>query len=108
MVKIIDYLKKQKKDGSEYILLIVQGGIEMVKSHTSGLFYAKAQKAVLPTTFNETTCKSLIGSDIPGTVIKIDSDPYSFTNKDTGEIVTLNHRFIYIPEPVDVLEEQVA
>ena len=44
MVRIIDYKTRQKEDGTEFYLLEVQGGIEMVKSKETGLYYATAKK----------------------------------------------------------------
>ena len=32
MVRIIDYKTRTKEDGTEFCLLVVQGGIEMIKS----------------------------------------------------------------------------
>ena len=50
MVRIIDYKTRQKEDGTEFYLLEVQGGIEMVKSKETGLYYATAKKATVSTT----------------------------------------------------------
>ena len=108
MVRIINYKTRQREDGTEFYLLEVQGGIEMVKSKTSNQYYATAKKATVSTTFDEDTCRGLIGSDFPGKVSKIKTDPYQYTIKDTGEVITLDHRFVYLPEDVDSDEETLA
>lgn len=108
MVRIINYKTRQREDGTEFYLLEVQGGIEMVKSKTSNQYYATAKKATVSTTFDEDTCRGLIGSDFPGKVSKIKTDPYQYTIKDTGEVITLDHRFVYLPEDVDSEEETLA
>lgn len=108
MVRIIDYKARQKEDGTEFYLLVVQGGIEMIKSKTSGQYYATAKKATVSTTFDEVTCKNLIGSEFPGRIEKINTEPYSYTIQDTGEQITLSHRYIYLPDDVELEEEKMA
>jgi hypothetical protein len=49
MVRIISYKTRQKEDGTDFYLLEVQGGIEMVLSKTSGQYYATAKKATVST-----------------------------------------------------------
>ena len=38
-VKIIDYRKRENKDGEEFFALIIEGGLEMVKSRITGRYY---------------------------------------------------------------------
>ena len=101
MVRIIDYKTRQKEDGTEFYLLEVQGGIEMVKSKETGLYYATAKKATVSTTFYEETCKSLIGTEMPGRITKIKTPAYQYTIKETGEIISLEHKYVYLPEDVE-------
>ena len=49
-------------------------------------------------TFTEETCKGLIGQKIPGSIQRIPSDPYEFTVPSTGEILVLDHRWVYMKE----------
>ncbi len=35
---------------------------------------------------------------MPGKVEKVETEPYDYTVKDTGEVITLTHRFEYIAE----------
>lgn len=108
MVRIISYKTRQREDGTEFYLLEVQGGIEMVKSKTSEQFYATAKKATVSTTFDEDTCKALIGTQISGKIVKIQTEPYQYSIKESGEVITLEHRYIYIPEGVETSEEKLA
>jgi len=108
MVRIISYKTREREDGTQFYLLVVQGGIEMIKSKTTGQFYATAKKAMVSTTFDEDTCKGLIGSEFPGKISKITTEPYQYTIKDTGETITLEHRYIYLPEGVEAEEEKAA
>ncbi|CAA7386953.1 hypothetical protein [Chryseobacterium fistulae] len=95
MVTIINFKERQKEDGTSFYLLEIQGGIEMVKSQTTGQYYATSQKAYIPSTFNETTCKALIGTQMKGNIQKVECEPYEYTIRETGEVIMLNHRFVY-------------
>lgn len=95
MVTIINYKKRQKEDGTSFYILEVQGGIEMVMSQTTNQFYATSKKASITSTFDELTCQTLIGTQMQGTITKQECEPYEYTIKDTGEIVILQHRFVY-------------
>lgn len=108
MVRIINFKTRQREDGTEFFLLEVQGGIEMVKSKTTDQFYATAKKATVTTTFDEDTCRGLIGSEFPGKISKITTEPYQYTIKESGEVVTLEHRYIYLPEDVESQEASLA
>lgn len=98
MVKIVNYVGIIADDGSTFFVLTIQNGIEMVKSKKTGNYYATARKASIPSTFDEETCKALIGSDMPGMVIKQQCKPYEYTIKETGETIELSHRYTYAPE----------
>lgn len=97
MVTIINFKERQKDTGEVFYVLEVQSGIEMIKSQQTGNFYATAKKASIPSTFDENTCRGLIGTKMPGSIQKIECDPYEYTVKDTGEILLLNHRYVYSP-----------
>lgn len=98
MVTIINYKERQKEDGTSFFVLELQGGIEMVQSKVSGNFYATAKKAYLPSTFDKLTCQALIGTQMPGAIEKVECDPYEYTIQNTGEIITLSHRYAYVQE----------
>jgi hypothetical protein len=72
----------------------------MVKSQKTERFYATARKVTIPSTFNEETCKSLIGTEMPGRIVKVETEPYEYTLKETGEVIELSHRYEYQPEIV--------
>jgi hypothetical protein len=98
MVRIIDYKQRHTENGRAFFVLELSGGIEMVKSTTTNQFYATSKKAFISSTFDEQTCKALIGTEMPGRVIKQECEAYEYVVKDTGELVTLTHRFVYKPE----------
>jgi len=98
MVTIINFKERSKEDGSSFFTLEVQGGIEMVQSTATGNFYATAKKAHLPSTFDALTCQALIGTQIPGSIEKVLCEPYSYTIKESGETITLAHKYSFVGE----------
>jgi hypothetical protein len=98
MVRIINYKVRKREDATFFYVLEIQGGVEMVKSKETGNFYATVKKANVPSTFDEETCKALIGSEMPGKIIKEECEPYDYVVKETGEEIILYHRWVYAPE----------
>ena len=102
MVKIVNYQKRTTEEGKEFFTLELQGGIEVVKSQETGKLYMTARKASMSCTFDELTCKSLIGTELPGSVRKVECEEYEYTIKDTGEVITLSHRFEYVEQEASI------
>ena len=102
MVTIVDYALRQTAEGKEFFALVLQSGIDMVLSKTTGRYYATSKQTTVPSTFNESTCKSLVGEKIPGVIVREACEPYSYTVKETGEILELSHHWVYYPEPPKV------
>ena len=75
MVRIVDYKKRTNSKGEEFFALILQGGLELVKSQETGRYYATVMGASITSTFTEEVCQSLIGEDTPGLIQKIECDP---------------------------------
>ena len=98
MVKIVNYKERLREDNSSFYVLEVHGGIELVKSQSTGNYYATSKKAYIPTTFNEILCQSLIGQELEGSIVRQECKPYSYVVKDTGEELTLRHRWVFTPE----------
>ncbi len=98
MVRIINYQKRQAEDGREFFVLEITGGVEFVKSKETGQFYATSKKANIPSTFDEETCKALIGTEMPGQVVRQEVEPYPYIVKETGEELLLYHRWVYVPD----------
>ncbi|HPR74077.1 MAG TPA: hypothetical protein PLX41_10500 [Bacteroidales bacterium] len=108
MVTVVDFKGRVNREGEPFYALILQGGIELVKSQETGNFYATAKRASITSTFDEMTCKGLIGQQIPGSIQRVEADPYEFTVKETGEVITLSHRWVYLKEGETVEEKVLA
>jgi hypothetical protein len=107
MVRIIDFKNIKQKTGTEFNLLVVQGGLEPLVSKATGRIYFTMRKANVSTTFDEATCKSLVGTELPGTIEKTDCDPYEYAVPETGEILTLKHNWRYVDKDVMNANSQV-
>jgi len=98
MLKIIDAVPRTNSEGEEFYALILQDGLQLVKSKETGNYYATAKSTSITSTFNEETANSMIGSEIPGTIQKVACESYEYTIKETGEVISLEHRWEYFPE----------
>ena len=107
MVTVKEIKKVENSNGEEFYGLIVQSGAMTVKSKSTGRVYFTAKTAFVATTFDEQTASSLIGEEFDGTIKKVETDPYQYTIEETGEIISLSHRWEYV-DPVLELEEQVV
>lgn len=96
MVRIVDYKLRLSRMGDPFFALIVSGGIQLVKSRETGNYYATSQKASLACTFDEETCKTLIGMELDGTIQKVDCEPYEIINEETGEARVLDYRWVFV------------
>jgi hypothetical protein len=98
MVTIIGFRERQNLTGEKFFSLVLQGGLEMVMSKQTGRYYATAKSASVTSTFTEEVCKELIGQKIPGSIHRVPCEPYGFIIPDTGELINLDHRWIYLKE----------
>jgi len=106
MVEIVDYQKRMNSEEVEFNVLIVQSGLVIVKSRESGNYYASSQQASLPCTFDEEGCKKLIGQEIPGSIQRVECEPYEMEVEGSEEVLTFDYRWVYLKEG-DTLEEAI-
>lgn len=112
MLKVSAVLLREGEKG-QFALLELQGDLELVQSSTTGRYYATVRKCTMSCTLDYEAAKGFIGKEMPGSIQKVDCEPYEYTVEETGEVITLNHRWEYVPEkkaPVVgmTLEKQVA
>jgi len=99
MVTIVGYKEYvNRNDGNVFFVLKLQGGIDFVKSRETGNLYVTAKNATVSSTFDEEVCKSLIGTKIEGEIKKYTCAPYKYTVKETGEEITLQHKWVFEPD----------
>jgi hypothetical protein len=107
MVRIIDYKTIKTKAAKEFNLLVVQGGVEPLVSAKTGRIYLTMRKANVSTTFDAASCESLIGQELQGSIEKVICEPYDYTVKETGEIITLAHSWQYVDPDIVNASSQV-
>lgn len=104
MVTVVNYAIRKNADNEQFIALILQGELELIKSKKTGKYYATSRTTSIVSTFDEAIAKQMIGKTLPGTIAKSPCEPYEYTIPETGEIIQLNYRYSYVAE--DTLEEQ--
>lgn len=107
MVTIVGYKTFEKENGENYQSLVLEGGIEAVKSQQTGRTYLTAKTTKVSSTFDEATCESLIGTKLPGSIKRVEVEPYEFTIAETGEVIERSHRYEYISEEEAIVEANV-
>ena len=97
MVTVTNYAQKKNSDGKKFFSIELTGEVEFAQSQ-QGRPYATARKCFMSTTFDEATCKSLIGKQMAGNIKKIPVEEYEYTVPKTGEVITLDFRYEYSPD----------
>ncbi len=98
MVQVTNFHEVETKEGKTFISLELTGGLELVQSQTSGKIYATARRCRIPSTFDANVAKMMVGTQIEGDVVRVETDPYSYVNKRTGEVLQLQHSYAYRPK----------
>jgi hypothetical protein len=96
MVRVIKAHERSNEKGT-YVTLELQGDIVMVQSQNSGRFYATAKRCFIFSTFDMRTAETLIGSQMPGSIERIECETYDYTIAETGEVIKLAHTYGYVP-----------
>lgn len=103
MLTVINYHLRQNDAGVEFLSLELQSNdAEFVQSKRTGRFYATTRRCFMSATFAEPIAKKMIGKDVPGSIVKVNCDPYDFVVPETGEVLVLNYRYQYDPSEARV------
>lgn len=108
MVRVTDYKVRKSSKGNSFFALVVQGGMEAVRSRDTGQIYFKLKTATVQTAFDEETCENLVDKELNGRIEKVKCEPYEVENQDTGEVIELCHRNEYIDEELERIETHVV
>jgi len=104
MVTITSYKQCTNSANETFFALLIQGDIELIKSSITGKLYATARKVSITSTFDESTCKALIGRKLPGSIKKVTCEPYDYIIPQTKEAVSLTFCYEYSNDPVNMEE----
>lgn len=81
----------------DFFTLTLEGGVELVRSK-AGRMYATKKTCSIGSTFDEATCKSLVGLELDGSIQRVPCEPFEVTDRETGEIRISDHRWEYFKE----------
>ena len=105
MLKVTGFQKRTSTEGSEYFVLQLESDeLELIVSQKTGKHYATVKKCWMSSTFNEAVCNIMIGKSLKGSIKKEVCEPFTFTNEDSGEEITLTYRNVYSPIESDNME----
>jgi len=97
MVIVSNYFEVETSEGKKFITLELTGKLEIVQSQTTGKMYATVRKCRIPSTFDKTIAESIVGTELAGEIVRVDTEPYEYLNKQTGEVMILQHGYAYRP-----------
>ena len=104
MVTVIGFQKRTNAEGQDFNVMVLQGGIELIKSSETGNYYGTAKRATITCTFDDRMCKQLVGTRLPGKVQRVSCPEYEFLVPGTNEKLKLNHTYRYDAEPATAEE----
>ncbi len=103
MVLVTGFRTVETEEGETYVRLILSGDLEMVESTKTGNFYATTRRASISSTFDEDTAAKMVGTELNGSISKIDVEPYDYV-LDSGETIELSHRWVFEPQEAKVVD----
>lgn len=106
MVTIIGIEERIGKTG-DFKVIVLQGKVEVAVSEATGRPYLTARKTSVPFTFSEEFAQTLIGTQLPGEIDRVECDEYEFKVPGTRKKLLFTHRNQYNATPM-VLEEVVG
>ena len=72
--------------------------MRLIQSQNTGRFYATTRRCFIPSTFDIKTAEQFVGKQMPGKIVRVDSDPYDYEIHETGETIRMAHTYEYHPE----------
>jgi hypothetical protein len=106
MVTIIG-IEEKFTPKADFKVLVLQGKVQVAISVTTGRPYLTARKTTLPFTFSEEFAQTLIGTQLPGDIERMECEEYEFQIPGQKKKLKLTHRYQYNANPT-VLEEVVG
>ncbi|MCE7043953.1 hypothetical protein [Dyadobacter sp. CY312] len=108
MLTITSYSNRtSSQDGSQYFALELTSDEPEIVMSATGRYYVTTKKCSMSSSFPESVCKVMLGKQIPGSIAKVECEPYEFTIQETGEVITRHHRYEYQPVEMGTPETAV-
>jgi hypothetical protein len=103
MITVVSFEKRKRESGEEFLVLIGEGSPEIVQSN-NGNHYLVARRCSIPAALSEEGCKAMIGQKLPGSIEKVESEPYEYKVPSTGQVIELKHTYKYNPNSQSIEE----
>ena len=97
MVTIVEVAERTAANGNTFCSVMVAGDAS-VYTNAEGKASLVALKASIPSNLPKDVLESMIGNKLPGKVERVETEPYQWTNPNTGEELTLSHTYKYVPD----------
>lgn len=97
MLTVTGIRRNKDDDGNEWVSLILESDLTMVKSK-NGTYYASKKKTSVYSTLDEDAAKQLIGSRIEGDIVKESCNPYTYETDD-GREIEMNYKWVFCEKP---------
>ena len=94
MVTIVEVAERTAANGNTFCSVMVAGDVSVHMS-TEGKASLVALKASIPSNLPKDVLEGMIGNKLPGKVERVETEPYQWTNPNTGEEITLSHTYKY-------------
>ena len=96
MVQVLGVVERTSAKGNTFRVVLVGGDVQVVFSEEGNPRF-DAVKTGIPSNLPIEALQELIGTSLPGKIVKEECEPYTFTGSD-GEDVTLDYRWKYAAE----------
>lgn len=96
MVQVLGVVERTSSTGNTFRVVIVGSDVQVVFSEEGNPRF-DAVKTGIPSNLPIEALQALVGSKLPGKIVKQECEPYTFTGSD-GEDVTLDYRWQYAAE----------
>jgi hypothetical protein len=106
MVTIIGVEERFTPKG-DFKVIVLQGKVSVAVSETTGRPYLTARKTSIPFTFSEEFAQTLVGTQLPGDIERMECEEYEFQVPGQKKKLKFTHRYQYNANPT-VLEEVVG
>ena len=96
MVQVLGVVERTSAAGNTFRVVLVGGDVQVVFSEEGNPRF-DAVKTGIPSNLPIEALQALIGSKLPGKIVKQECEPYTFIGNDGTEI-TLDYRWQYVAE----------
>ena len=103
MVTVESVVERTNSATGELFCSVMVVGTPTVYTNEDGKTSIVALKASAPSNLPKSMLMDLVGKQLPGTVIRVETDPYTWVNPRTGEELTLSHTYKYVGEEPELV-----